>query len=78
MDMKILGPSAAQQEVNLLRSLFVEHMVAKLTDEAIAAIRPRIVEYARDVVREMEPAVSSQYNQMQREVVLQLSVKEPK
>lgn len=78
MDMKILGNVPEQARCNLLRELFVGHMVTKLTDEALNAIRPRIVEYAKQAVREMEPHVAAHFDEMGRNTVIQLAVKEPK
>lgn len=61
---------------NPLLQLFMERLETELVDQMLATVRPQAVEFARRIVKEMEPAVLREYDVMRDKTLFMFRVTE--
>lgn len=61
---------------NPLLQLFMERLETELVDQMLATVRPQAVEFARRIVKEMEPAVLREYDAMRDKTLFMFRVTE--
>lgn len=66
------GDNMPRNSVYLL-ALFKEDLKNKLTEEALAAIRPKVEERVREVVAELSVQIHQHYDELKQQIVVEFS-----
>lgn len=66
------------RKTSYLLQATLSRIESNLVAEVIAAIRPKIVEQVKLVLKELEPSLVQYHNIQEDQLIFQLAIKEPK